>query len=120
MNLLQWLKNACAGSRHAAVHIPDAPHTPPIRRRCRFSGLVQGVGFRYEAQMLAAQLSLTGWAKNENDGTVVVEIEGEESYIDEFLRAMQTVPRFDITEVQMEDLPPAGTETTFEVRYDWR
>lgn len=117
MNLFQWLKNACAVNQQSVVRCPDGPHTPPIRRRYRFSGLVQGVGFRYEAMIIADQLGLVGWARNENDGSVVVEIEGEGNYINEFLRVLQAVPRFDITEIQAEDLPLSETETTFNALY---
>ena len=117
MNLFQWLKNACAVNRQSAVRRPDGPHTPPIRRCYRFSGRVQGVGFRYEAMIIADQLGLVGWARNENDGSVIVEIEGEASYINEFIRAMQAVPRFDITEMQVEDLPLSKTETAFHALY---
>lgn len=117
MNLFDWLKNTCAGGRPPVVHIPNDRHTPVIRRRYRFSGLVQGVGFRYEAKMLATHLSLAGWARNESDGTVVVEVEGESGRIDEFLRVMRAVPRFDITEIQAENLPVSGSETAFKVLY---
>lgn len=117
MDLFQWLKKVCTENRRPAVRVPDGPHTPPVRRRYRFSGIVQGVGFRYEAKMLADRLGLVGWAQNKNDGTVVVEIEGEACCIDEFLRAMQTVRRFDITEIRTEDLPVSGTETAFKALY---
>ena len=32
-----------------------------IRRRWRFTGTVQGVGFRYYARAAALHLGLTGW-----------------------------------------------------------
>lgn len=115
MSLFQWLKNAYRGNYQPEVRIPEGPHTPPVRRRYRFFGFVQGVGFRYEAKMLAGQLGLVGWAQNQNDGTVVIEIEGEAGCIDEFLRVMQAVPRFDITDIQREDLPLCGSETAFQV-----
>lgn len=67
--------------------------------------------------MVATQLDLTGWAQNKSDGTVVVEIEGEESCIDEFLRVIQAVSRFGITDVWIEDLPCSKTETAFKVLY---
>ena len=117
MELFRWLKKAFAVNQQTVVQRPDGPHTPPVRRRYRFSGRVQGVGFRYEAMIIADQLGLVGWARNENDGTVLVEIEGETSYINEFLRAMQAVPRFDITEIQTEDLPLSQTETAFNALY---
>lgn len=112
MYLFQWLKN---GGRQPDVRIPEGPPTPRVRRRYRFSGYVQFVGFRYEAKMTASRLDLTGWAQNQSDGTVIVEIEGEAARVDEFLRVMRAVPRFDITDIQAEELPLSGTETAFEV-----
>lgn len=114
MSLFQWLK---AASLQPAVQIPDDSRTPLVRRRFRFSGLVQGVGFRYEAQRIASQLDLLGWVRNQGDGSVVVELEGKANYIEAFLLAMEAVPRFDITEIQTEDLPPSRTETKFRVLY---
>lgn len=117
MSLMQWLKSAGGGGRHIPLEIPAGPHGPVVRRRYHFSGLVQGVGFRYEAKLLAGQLGLTGWVRNKADGTVVIEAEGEADRIDAFLQAMEAVPRFDITEVRAEDLPPSGAETSFQVLY---
>ncbi len=115
MDLFRWLKGA--GDPQAGLRVPDGPPTPPVRRRYRFSGLVQGVGFRWEAMSLASQLGLVGWARNERDGSVTVEIEGERGRLDVFLRAMESVSRFDITEAEAEDLPVLGSETAFKVRY---
>ena len=63
------------------------------------------------------QLELTGWVQNENDGTVTAELEGQESCINEFLRAMQAISRFDITEIQSQKLPLSGSETSFRALY---
>ena len=112
MYLFQWLKN---GGRQPDVRVPKGPPTPPGRRRYRFYGHVQFVGFRYEAKITVRQLGLTGWTQNQDDGTVIVEIEGETARIDKFLRVMRAVPRFEITEIWTEDLPLSGTETSFEV-----
>ena len=78
---------------------------------------MQGVGFRWEARLLAERLGLTGWARNERDGTVTVEVQGGPGAIGEFLRALRAVPRFDITDIRDEDLPLSGGETAFSVRY---
>lgn len=117
MNLFQWLKNAGTGAQQPAIPIPESSDKPPVRRRYRFYGLVQGVGFRYEAMGIASQLSLVGWVKNEYDGSVTVEIEGAPNYIDSFIMAMRAVRRFDISEIKMDDLPPLGTETTFRLLF---
>lgn len=114
MDLFQWLREL--GSPPPGEQTENISG-PPVRRRYRFSGLVQGVGFRWEAKMQANQLGLTGWARNESDGTVVVEIEGGADRIDQFLRTMRRVSRFDITDIEAEDLPPLGSEKTFGVLF---
>ena len=114
MGLFQWLNSAY---EEKPIHIPDGAPTPPVRRRFRFSGLVQGVGFRYEVQRIASQLDLTGWVRNQSDGSVVVEIEGPLNYIEGFLLSVEAVPRFDITEIQAKDLPPTQIEKAFKILY---
>ena len=47
-----------------------------VRKKLNFRGRVQGVGFRYKAKYLAQSLGLTGWVRNEMDGTVTLEIQG--------------------------------------------
>lgn len=47
-----------------------------IRKRIRFFGSVQGVGFRYRAKHAAASVGATGWVRNEYDGSVSMEIQG--------------------------------------------
>jgi acylphosphatase len=49
------------------------------RRRCLFSGRVQGVGFRYTAQSIAAQYDIRGYVKNLADGRVELVMEGDEA-----------------------------------------
>lgn len=44
-----------------------------VRKHFVVHGKVQGVGFRYTAKYLALSLGLTGWARNEWDGTVTME-----------------------------------------------
>ena len=48
-----------------------------IRRRWRFTGTVQGVGFRYYARAAALHLGLTGWVANNWDGSVTLEAQVE-------------------------------------------
>lgn len=47
-------------------------------------GRVQGVLYRKYALRVAKELGLTGWVKNEKDGTVFVVIEGADDKIKEF------------------------------------
>lgn len=117
MRLPQWLKNIFGENQKVTVRRPDDRHSPLVRKRFCFSGLVQAVGFRYEAKITADQLGLVGWAGNEDDGTVTVETEGAQVCIDEFIRVMRSVPRFRITDIRSEDLPVSGVEGSFRVLY---
>lgn len=54
-----------------------------------YSGMVQGVGFRFTAERVALSLSLTGWAKNLRDERVEVLLEGDEANLVDFLNKMK-------------------------------
>ena len=60
-----------------------------IRRQIKFYGRVQGVGFRYKAGYMAETLGLTGFVHNEYDGSVRMEIQGEEAMIDRLIQTLQ-------------------------------
>ncbi len=58
----------------------------PIRRiAIRIHGNVQGVGFRMEAKRKAGKLHLTGFVKNDPDGSVYMVAEGENAALEAFL-----------------------------------
>lgn len=56
-----------------------------IRKHIRFYGRVQGVGFRYHAVYRARDLGLTGWVRNEDDGSVEMEVQGDPDLIDRLI-----------------------------------
>lgn len=56
-----------------------------IHLNIKISGQVQGVFFRVSAKKEADILNLKGFAKNEDDGSVYIEIEGEENSITKFI-----------------------------------
>ncbi len=56
-----------------------------IRRRVHFQGRVQGVGFRARARDTARLHLVTGWVRNEPDGTVCLEVQGEEEAVRAYL-----------------------------------
>jgi acylphosphatase len=49
------------------------------------TGKVQGVFYRASARQKADQLNITGFAHNQRDGSVLVEAEGEEASLKEFV-----------------------------------
>jgi acylphosphatase len=60
----------------------------------RITGRVQGVGFRCAAQRKAGKLGLNGFVRNEPDGSVHIEAEGEEVILEKFLAWSREGPAF--------------------------
>lgn len=56
----------------------------------RVHGRVQGVFFRLAAKEKALQLGLAGMARNEADGSVLLEVEGEETDLASFVEWCRT------------------------------
>ena len=50
-----------------------------MRMQVRYAGRVQGVGFRATARSIAARHPVTGWVRNEPEGTVLMEIQGKDT-----------------------------------------
>lgn len=86
-----------------------------VRRKYIFHGRVQGVGFRYTAKYLASSLGLTGWVKNEWDGTVSMEVQGRESMIEKLLVGLNRGSYIQIDWLDSEEIP-LETESSFRVR----
>ena len=53
-------------------------------------GHVQGVGFRWWTRSRALELGLTGYAKNQPDGRVLVVAEGPRAALDSLLAALRS------------------------------
>ena len=63
----------------------EVVHMSDVRKHIVFYGRVQGVGFRYTAKYLARSLELTGWVRNDPEGTVTMEVQGREALINKLL-----------------------------------
>ena len=61
-----------------------------IRRRIVFTGRVQAVGFRWRARQAAILYGCTGWCRNDWNGSVTMEIQGEEEAIDKVIRSIDS------------------------------
>jgi acylphosphatase len=87
-----------------------------VARRYLISGRVQGVGFRYFAQAVAAREGLHGWVRNLPDGQVETSAEGEAESVDRFERAIHHgPPGARVDRVEVTDAVPTGRETGFSV-----
>ena len=56
-----------------------------IRRKLRYTGKVQAVGFRFSAQNWARERGLTGWVSNLVSGDVMLEVQGTPAQIEGFM-----------------------------------
>lgn len=80
-----------------------------VRRRVRVTGRVQGVFFRQSARREAERLGVAGFARNEADGSVTLELEGDQ----EAVAAMtawcgQGPPGARVEAVSVEEIEPRG------------
>ncbi len=72
-------------------------------------GDVQGVFFRQNTQRVAQSLNLTGWIKNEPNGSVLIVAEGNEEALDKFVGwchhgpPSATVEEVEVTEEDYKD-----------------
>ena len=99
----------------------EVPRPTDVRRlRMRFVGEVQGVGFRWTARKVAQELGLTGWVRNEPDGSVSMELQGPGLHLAQwftlFDRQYMNYPlRYVIDE--KDDIQPIEHDDTFRVRF---
>lgn len=63
------------------------------RVRLEVRGEVQGVGFRWYARDAARRLSLAGWVRNREDGSVEIAVEGDEAAVLQFIAHVERGPR---------------------------
>lgn len=75
----------------------------------KITGDVQGVNFRYFTQKEAQKLNLSGWARNEHDGSVLIFVQGEEEVANKMIEwaregsPMAEVEKVDVEEVEVDD-----------------
>lgn len=95
------------------MEFPSFPPDDVIRYQLIFSGIVQGVGFRYEMWLIAEKLELTGFVKNLENGDVLAEVQGPKNRIDHLIKCMKSIRRIMIEHIQMTELPPKTEEKEF-------
>lgn len=87
-----------------------------VRKHIVFYGRVQGVGFRYTAKYLAQSLELTGWVRNDWEGTVTMEVQGREQLINKLLVGLNHSRFITIDWMDTKDIP-LEEERGFDVKY---
>ncbi len=88
------------------------------RYSLKISGRVQGVGFRYFSQLTATNLFLTGYVKNLYSGEVIMEIQGKQENIDQFINTILNGNKFSkVYDINLYELPIINDEKRFSIQY---
>ena len=83
----------------------------------KVTGRVQGVSFRWYAVQEAERLGVTGWVRNEPDGSVAAHVEGEDPAVDAMVAWCRRGPSYAaVRDVAVTDVPPTGAHG-FGIRY---
>jgi acylphosphatase len=86
--------------------------------RVRISGRVQGVAYRAWTQSEAEKLGLSGWVRNEPDGSVMALIAGPNAKISEMVDAFWQGPRLArVTGVDTEAAEFDAQQRGFQITY---
>jgi acylphosphatase len=82
-----------------------------LRRRVIVHGRVQGVFFRDTARRMAQSRGVSGWARNNPDGSVEAVFEGEAEPVESMVRWCREGPRGAVVEeVEVVEEEPEGLE----------
>lgn len=87
-----------------------------VRREFRFEGAVQGVGFRYRAKYAASGCRVTGWVKNEWDGSVLMEAQGTEEQMNQMLKLINRGSYIRIENMDYREIPVLENDRGFHIR----
>lgn len=88
-----------------------------IAKQIVVSGKVQGVFFRASTKEKADELGIVGWAMNQLDGSVLIEAEGEEDSMNEFISwcengpLLSRVDEIDVTSLKVQSF------ASFSIKY---
>lgn len=115
MNSLKKLRDGYIIWHANRIKIPAFTQNTVVRKNIIFSGRVQNVGFRLELWRLAQRLTLKGWVKNLDDGSVEAELQGDEERIDFLIRSMQSLKRATVNEPIIEELPISEDEEDIKI-----
>jgi acylphosphatase len=87
------------------------------RVRATVHGRVQGVAFRQYTRREAERLGVSGWVKNQSDGTVAVVCEGEDSIVDALVAWLSIgSPHALVQRVECHEEEPQGEAGSFTIR----
>ena len=82
-----------------------------------FSGMVQGVGFRFTAKHLADRYRIKGWVMNLSDGRVKLAAQGSQKVLDSFLYALREEFKEYIVDFQFQEREPSENYKGFQIKF---
>lgn len=86
------------------------------RLKIKVFGAVQGVFFRHSARMKSEELGVEGFARNESDGSVYLEAEGEEEALRKLLEwCKKGPPLARVDRIEFSFGEPAGKFSRFTI-----
>ena len=88
-----------------------------IRRHYYFSGMVQGVGFRWQAEQIAKMLGIAGWVRNMSDGRVEMEAQAEASVLENMVNLLERQSFIQIDGIECAEIPLETQSHYFYVRH---
>jgi len=87
------------------------------RVHIKITGNVQGVFFRGHTSHIAQKLSLTGWVRNDADGSVEIVAEGEKESLEKLVAWCREGPSFaNVEDVEVSWEEATGEFLRFEVK----
>ena len=84
-----------------------------LRKHIKFYGRVQGVGFRYRAEKSASIYDIYGWIRNNSDGSVEMEVQGEEENIDKMIELIKQGNFIEVDVIEEKNIPLRDNEYGF-------
>lgn len=79
-------------------------------------GKVQGVFYRKSVKIKADELRLFGWVRNENDGSVYIEAEGDDATLKQFVDWCKVGPPAAVVDQVITEPVPIKNDTEFEIK----
>ena len=88
------------------------------RVRLVIRGLVQGVSYRANAAHEGRRLGVTGWVRNQPDGSVLLEAQGDADRIESLIDWCKQGPSLaEVERVETSDVPLERDERGFAIRH---
>ena len=118
LNILKNIWRTLFTTNDEVEGVDNMDMSDKIRKAARAQGRVQGVGFRFFVQTEAKKIKVTGWVKNENDGSVTMELQGTPEQLATLEERIKRGNGFaKVNQLDSSEIEVVPNETKFETRY---